>query len=279
MMRIAQILSLVAQCAMVARAASASETCNPQIDPDSVALSLRSQWCSGQVSTCSTLCAGNTESNTCDIESLCYTCICASNYSPPLQYYTNTMPTFQCEQLYANCIIASPSDAAAQHLCTENEQANCGHVDPNSLSSSPSSSSSSHVTSKIFASSTYASTNISPTKPATATSLPIISTTKTVTPSATGTTTIWSTSTAGQGNATSGNYSTLPGITDISTSGAFSTLPGITDIRTSTSGSGSATTAAPTTVTASGAKRARSASGWVWGEVVCAVVGVLLVGL
>jgi hypothetical protein len=121
---------------------------NTTINPNSVDASTRSSWCSGELSTCGILCSGNTDSNTCDPTSLNYTCACSSNSSTPgLQYYTQSMPTFICEQIYANCIAAGQNVAAAQKVCTTNEQNNCGHLDPANFTAAAASSTASSTAS------------------------------------------------------------------------------------------------------------------------------------
>jgi hypothetical protein len=108
-----------------------AQTTNTTIDPSSVSLTLRSQWCQAQQNTCGTLCSGDYGNNTCSPDTLAYSCTCAANNSAPgLQYYKETMPTFICEQVFTNCISTNAGDAAAQALCTKNEQNNCGHLDP-----------------------------------------------------------------------------------------------------------------------------------------------------
>ncbi|ESZ95489.1 hypothetical protein SBOR_4143 [Sclerotinia borealis F-4128] len=274
-MRVVRILGLVAQCAMMVRA---SGSCSAQIDPSSVSASLRSQWCSEQITTCGTLCAGNYDANNCDTVTLCYECTCsASSSSPALQYYTQTMPTFLCEQLYDNCIFAGENDAAAQKKCQDAEKVNCGHLNPDSIGVSTSSSSSSSISvASTYLSNKPTTSAVSRTSTSTEASTEtaqIISITKTITPTPTGTTTVWSTSTAGSGGngtagivSASGNYSTLPGITDIRSSpGSFSTLPGTTDIKTS--GTSTGELVRPSTVSDNGAERMGGVGG-VWGVVV-----------
>ncbi|RAL65103.1 hypothetical protein DID88_001209 [Monilinia fructigena] len=115
---------------------------NNTIDPSTVDLSLRAQWCNGELNTCGTLCSGDSDSNTCDPATLNYTCTCSSNGSTPgLQYYTQTMPTFICEKIYQDCIAAGENDAAAQKLCTQAETKNCGKLDPDNATASAATSS------------------------------------------------------------------------------------------------------------------------------------------
>jgi hypothetical protein len=74
-----------------------------------------------------------------------YTCLCAANQSAPgLQYYTETLPTFICEQLFQICINETVGVAASQAKCNSDEKNNCGHLNPDTfVAAAPSSSSSS----------------------------------------------------------------------------------------------------------------------------------------
>ncbi|PQE28999.1 pci domain-containing protein [Rutstroemia sp. NJR-2017a BBW] len=126
-------------------------------------------------------------------------CICSNLSIPALSSYTNTLPTFLCEQHYANCILANQNDAAAQRACSNYERQNCGRTDPETIrASNPIS---------ILPLSTPIS--ISTSEPSTLSdSIPITRETTTVTPTGTTTVLVTSTSTPGQsfgggeGNAT-----------------------------------------------------------------------------
>ncbi|KAF8858072.1 hypothetical protein BDZ45DRAFT_726220 [Acephala macrosclerotiorum] len=141
-----------------------AQTTNTTIDPSSVSLTLRSQWCEAETNTCGTLCSGDYANNTCSPDTLAYSCTCAANNSAPgLQYYKETMPTFICEQVFTNCIAANAGDAAAQNLCNTNEQNNCGHLDPANFTAAvtTTSASSSATTSASAASGSATSTSTS----------------------------------------------------------------------------------------------------------------------
>ncbi|RFU30014.1 hypothetical protein B7463_g6302, partial [Scytalidium lignicola] len=128
--------------ALLAGFTAAQSNSNTTLDPNSVELNTRVSWCSGEINTCGTLCSGATTNNDCDTNTLTFNCTCAANNSAPgLQYYTQTMPTFICEQIFQNCIVAGENDAAAQRLCTQNEAKNCGHLNPENFTAVPSSSS------------------------------------------------------------------------------------------------------------------------------------------
>ncbi|PQE25854.1 pci domain-containing protein [Rutstroemia sp. NJR-2017a BBW] len=155
---------------------AAAQSSNYTIDPNSVDASTRSTWCLGEIATCGTLCDGEYDANTCDTTTLNYTCTCSSNGSAPgLQYYTQTMPTFICEQVYQNCIIAGQNDAAAQKVCNTNEKANCGQLNPDKYTAPATTSASSSSASATATSSGTASSVSSSAAAATSSSAAAVS--------------------------------------------------------------------------------------------------------
>ncbi|KAL1876431.1 hypothetical protein VTK73DRAFT_9297 [Phialemonium thermophilum] len=110
---------------------AAAQTSNFTINPNEVAPGQRTAWCQAQINSCGTLCAGTTNKNDCDTTDLTFHCLCGNNSAPGLQYYTQTMPTFICQQAYQDCIAAHPNDAQGQKECTTDIQDNCGTLDPN----------------------------------------------------------------------------------------------------------------------------------------------------
>ncbi|KAJ8058337.1 hypothetical protein OCU04_012529 [Sclerotinia nivalis] len=147
---------------IVALVAAQSSSSNATIDPSTVDASTRAQWCTAQINTCGTLCNGAINDNTCDTINLNFSCTCTSNSSAPgLQYYTQTLPTYICEQVYANCIAAGENDAAAQRLCTQNEVSNCGHLNPDDYTPAAASSSSSSASATATSTSTTTATTAS----------------------------------------------------------------------------------------------------------------------
>ncbi|CAD6447144.1 a18eb855-566b-44d7-9f5d-3c0649a5f8de-CDS [Sclerotinia trifoliorum] len=154
---------------IVALVAAQSSSSNATIDPNSIDPSMRAQWCNAQLNTCGTLCNGAVNDNTCDTTDLNYTCTCTSNSSTPgLQYYTQTLPTYICEQVFSNCIAAGENDAAAQKLCSQNEATNCGHLDPDKYVPAAASSSSSSASATATRTSTTAASATSASASATA---------------------------------------------------------------------------------------------------------------
>ncbi|KAL6906781.1 hypothetical protein GGI43DRAFT_239966 [Trichoderma evansii] len=104
---------------------------NMTIDPNSVPQQQRAVWCQAQTNTCQLLCDNNADQNDCNQAQLTFDCTCESNNSAPgLQYYTQTLPTFICQQLFSNCIQANAGNADGQDQCKSNIQKLCATHNP-----------------------------------------------------------------------------------------------------------------------------------------------------
>ncbi|KAL1895081.1 hypothetical protein Sste5346_005503 [Sporothrix stenoceras] len=118
----------------------ANAVTNFTINPDDVSLTQRSNWCTAQDNTCSTLCDGNPKANSCTPSTLNYTCLCQNGSAPGLEYYTQTLPTFICQEAYSECNAANVGNAQAQSNCTTSIQDQCGSLNPeNYTAAAPSS--------------------------------------------------------------------------------------------------------------------------------------------
>ncbi|KAM0188569.1 hypothetical protein ACHAPA_001797 [Fusarium lateritium] len=101
------------------------------IDPNTVDIATRSDWCGAQQNTCDTLCSDDTESNQCTETDLKWECTCSSNSSAPgIQYYTQTMPTFICQQLFSQCITENTSSQQGQRECKSKIDDKCAKLSP-----------------------------------------------------------------------------------------------------------------------------------------------------
>ncbi|KAI3400489.1 hypothetical protein diail_3110 [Diaporthe ilicicola] len=112
------------------------------IDPNEVTATLRAQWCSAQTSTCNTLCDSDPQDNSCAVETLDFSCTCQNGSAPGLQYYTQTIDTFVCQQAFTDCNEANVGNAKGQENCTTSIQDHCGTLDPATYTATPSSSAS-----------------------------------------------------------------------------------------------------------------------------------------
>ncbi|KAK1246918.1 hypothetical protein MKX08_000720 [Trichoderma sp. CBMAI-0020] len=107
---------------------------NMTIDPNTVPQQQRAVWCQGQTNTCQVLCDNNTDQNDCNQAQLTFDCTCASNNSAPgLQYYTQTLPTFICQQLFSSCIQSNAGNADGQDECKSKIQKLCATQNPPSI--------------------------------------------------------------------------------------------------------------------------------------------------
>lgn len=100
------------------------------IDPNTVQLTTRSGWCGAQQNTCDTLCKDDTIKNNCNDDTLNWECTCSSNSSAPgLQYYTQTMPTFICQELFGQCIKQTNTQKGSEE-CKSNIESKCAEQNP-----------------------------------------------------------------------------------------------------------------------------------------------------
>ncbi|KAL1651307.1 hypothetical protein SLS58_000646 [Diplodia intermedia] len=104
------------------------------IDPDSVSVEDRNQWCLAQTSQCPLICLqtnkdATTQSNECDSDTLQYSCVCADGLSPNISQYSQTMPYFICTENNNRCVsnCASGNNQCASDCRTKNP---CGAQNP-----------------------------------------------------------------------------------------------------------------------------------------------------
>ncbi|KAI9811343.1 MAG: hypothetical protein M1827_005503 [Pycnora praestabilis] len=104
------------------------------IDPNSVPESTRDTWCTNQQTSCPLLCTqianGNsgTNQNTCDPDSLTYSCVCANGISPNASEYSQTLPYFICTEYDTQCVNNCNGDSGCQSACRSEHP--CGAQDP-----------------------------------------------------------------------------------------------------------------------------------------------------
>ncbi|EHK26450.1 uncharacterized protein TRIVIDRAFT_92091 [Trichoderma virens Gv29-8] len=130
-MRSSAIFVAIAAAVVSAQVPTYKSSLNMTIDPNTVAQQQRAVWCQAQTNTCQVLCDNNADENDCNQATLSYDCTCASNSSAPgLQYYTQTLPTFICEQLFSNCIQTNAGNQDGQTACKNNIQKLCATRNP-----------------------------------------------------------------------------------------------------------------------------------------------------
>jgi hypothetical protein len=110
-----------------------------QIDPNSVALSIRTSWCQSQISTCPLLClqlpgeSSTTDANDCDPTNLTYDCVCGNGMSPNASEYSQTLPYFICTEYGNQCVAGCGGDTTCQSNCRS--QHPCGAQNPTRVNS------------------------------------------------------------------------------------------------------------------------------------------------
>ncbi|TLD33835.1 hypothetical protein PspLS_01404 [Pyricularia sp. CBS 133598] len=129
--------ALVAATALVAQVAAATDY---PIDPSSVTLQTRKNWCNSEVTQCPAICldtgsGGKPRDNSCDPVTLNYACVCSNGNSPNLTEYSLTMPYHKCVQFQTNCVTAC---GASNNQCSEDCRVNnpCGASSPKGASAS-----------------------------------------------------------------------------------------------------------------------------------------------
>jgi len=116
------------------------------IDPNSVDTATKSQWCDAQKTACPLLClqypgdSAATTSNTCDVKTLSWSCICAVNgLTPNASEYSQTIPYFECTEYGTQCVKSCGSDSTCASNCRT--QHPCGAQNPTRYNITSSSSS------------------------------------------------------------------------------------------------------------------------------------------
>ncbi|KAI7159071.1 hypothetical protein KC349_g4426 [Hortaea werneckii] len=107
------------------------------IDPNSVDLSTRQNWCRAQFNTCNSVCGGQAFPNNCDATTLTYSCVCTNGNMPNISSYDQSLAAYECRAWRDGCNERYPGDAEAQQNCLDTP---CGSRKASDASSSSSSS-------------------------------------------------------------------------------------------------------------------------------------------
>jgi len=98
------------------------------IDPTTVPIQTRDQWCASQESVCPELClqlnATSTTANTCDPTTLDFSCICGNGLSPNASEFTLTIPFFECQTFQNQCVAQCGHDNTCASACRQDNP--CG---------------------------------------------------------------------------------------------------------------------------------------------------------
>jgi len=104
------------------------------IDPTSVPLSTREQWCTSQETACPLLClqlpgsSSTTTANDCNPQDLTFDCVCGNGQSPNASEYSQTLPYFICQTYGDQCVAACNGDTTCQSACRDDHP--CGAQNP-----------------------------------------------------------------------------------------------------------------------------------------------------
>ncbi|RJE20132.1 hypothetical protein PHISCL_07538 [Aspergillus sclerotialis] len=150
--------------ALVATVA-ANYTLPSGFDINQVDLSERGSWCTAERNTCPKICGGIASSNSCDPQSLSFSCVCDNGTTANVEPYMQTVPYFVCQKTYGQCITRHPDDLEGQEKCKASAKS-CGTLNATETSSSSSSS----ATGSSTASATLATTTQAGDSSATASS-------------------------------------------------------------------------------------------------------------
>jgi hypothetical protein len=113
---------------MVSLAASQS------IDPSTIPIATRQYWCEQQKASCPLIClqlpngTASTDSDTCDAETLNYSCVCSSGQSPNSTEYSQTIPYFVCTAYNTQCQNNCDGNSTCQAACVQDHP--CGASEP-----------------------------------------------------------------------------------------------------------------------------------------------------
>merc|ERR1711939_888193 len=107
------------------------------IEPNSVPLATRQNWCRAQFNTCLGVCGGQAFPNNCDAATLTYSCVCTNGNQPNISNYQQSLAAYECRAWKDGCNERNPTDAGAQQECLNTP---CGSSSSGSDSTSSASS-------------------------------------------------------------------------------------------------------------------------------------------
>ncbi|KAH8689085.1 hypothetical protein BGW36DRAFT_402122 [Talaromyces proteolyticus] len=119
---------------LLTMASIASLAVTQTIDPGTIPLATRAQWCEQQKTSCPLIClqlpngTSDTESNKCDAQTLDYSCVCSNGLSPNSSEYSQTIPYFVCTAYNSQCQTNCNGDSTCQAKCVQ--QHACGAQEP-----------------------------------------------------------------------------------------------------------------------------------------------------
>lgn len=137
------------------------------VNISAIPIETRNYWCEGQTSSCPLLClqmpgtSDPPKDNTCDSDSLIYSCICDNDMSPNASQYSQTIPYFLCTEANNECVKNCNGISSCQSACRDDHP--CGAQNPKRVNVSSTASATSNPTNPVQ-STTLAAFTGEPTK-------------------------------------------------------------------------------------------------------------------
>ncbi|KAJ5708423.1 hypothetical protein N7488_008224 [Penicillium malachiteum] len=110
----------------------------PTIDPNSVPMATRENWCLSQTSACPILCmqmpnTTGANTNTCSAKTLTFDCQCNNGLSPNASEYSETIPYYVCTEANNQCV-NNCTDSTCQAACRNDHPCGAQHPTPVNIS-------------------------------------------------------------------------------------------------------------------------------------------------
>ncbi|KAF2280809.1 uncharacterized protein EI97DRAFT_428905 [Westerdykella ornata] len=103
-----------------------------QVDPNVIPQDLRNSWCLAQRNTCPELCGGigqlAPKGQSCDTNTLEWTCECRNGTKPDVAAYQQTVPAQMCRFWFDQCINATNENLEYQVECQNQRDQKCGNL-------------------------------------------------------------------------------------------------------------------------------------------------------
>jgi hypothetical protein len=110
------------------------------IDPKTVPIATRANWCQSQITSCPLLCSqmpgesDTVRANSCDPSTLLFQCVCFSGLSPNASEFSQTIPYYTCTEFNSQCVARCAGSSTCQSGCRENNP--CGAKNPTRVNTS-----------------------------------------------------------------------------------------------------------------------------------------------
>ncbi|KAE8145218.1 hypothetical protein BDV25DRAFT_165153 [Aspergillus avenaceus] len=131
------MLPLLFFSALVASATAANNYTFPEgFDLNQVKAADKAAWCLAERNACPKICGGVADKNTCDTQTLQFSCTCSNGTEADVSPYTETIPFFVCQANYGQCISRS-TDLDGDEKCKK-AQSECGNRNASEASGSSS---------------------------------------------------------------------------------------------------------------------------------------------